>query len=405
MGIKNIIVVNDYDYVQGGASSVAIEMANSLENYGFNVTFFCGVSDLSKSKLISGVKRIVCNKYDFLNNPHHLRSAFACIYSFSVKHKMEECLSGFSNKDTIVMIHGWTKALSSSFLVPCKKGKYLTVLTGHDYFSICANGGLFNYRKNRICKKTSKKFSCHISNCDSRNFLFKMLRQIRFFVQDSIVGFTKKIDYLITISDLSEEKLSPYFAKSKIVRIYNPTSIDQKEKRICAENNSYLIYIGRLDKEKGVAGLCKAINQTNEKLIVVGDGAEFSFLTEEYRNNSNIVFTGWIEHQTAINYLKGAKALLFPGLCYEGAPLTIFESLSLGVPVIVSELNAGKQFINSSNGWIYNPYNEKSLLNIVTVLTPEALNKKSVGAYENYWQNPYTKKRYTDSICKFIQGL
>ena len=35
--IKNVIVINDFNYVQGGASKVAIDTAKALKNNGINV--------------------------------------------------------------------------------------------------------------------------------------------------------------------------------------------------------------------------------------------------------------------------------------------------------------------------------------------------------------------------------
>ena len=43
--------------------------------------------------------------------------------------------------------------------------------------------------------------------------------------------------------------------------------------------------------------------------------------------------------------MKKSKALVFPSLLYEGAPLTIFEAQSLGLPVIVSKYSNGKDFV------------------------------------------------------------
>ena len=43
--IKNIIVINDFDYIQGGASKVAIQTANMLveSDMDLNVFFFSAV--------------------------------------------------------------------------------------------------------------------------------------------------------------------------------------------------------------------------------------------------------------------------------------------------------------------------------------------------------------------------
>ena len=61
------IIVNDYDYVQGGASKVAIQTANILFSKGYNVIFFCSVSDSNKSILNPNIKKVSCNQNDSLS--------------------------------------------------------------------------------------------------------------------------------------------------------------------------------------------------------------------------------------------------------------------------------------------------------------------------------------------------
>ena len=38
--LKNVVIINDFNYVQGGASKIAIETARILKNEGLNVYFF-----------------------------------------------------------------------------------------------------------------------------------------------------------------------------------------------------------------------------------------------------------------------------------------------------------------------------------------------------------------------------
>ena len=398
--IKNVVVVNDYDYVQGGASLVAIETANILYEKGYNVIFFCGVSNKDKSILNQNIKVIATNKFDFLSNPNRLKGIVQGVNNIDAYKKMLHLLENLNISETVVFIHGYTKALSTYFIKACRKYKVHTILTGHDYFSICPNGGLFNYKTNHICNLCGTK-KCKWSNCDSRNYFFKLYRNIRFLFQEHS-KFRESIDFLITISETNEQLLKPYFANSRIVRIYNPTSIDNKEDRIHCENNEYYIYVGRVDKEKGVDLLCESFKDLEEKLVIVGDGTELEYLKLKYKN-SNINFVGWVTHNEALEYMKKAKALIFPSLLYEGAPLTIFEAQSLGLPVIVSKYSNGKDFITEENGWIYDPYIKNELFHILN--DSNKIIKKSMHAYNDFWINPFTKVMYYTSLRQIFNNI
>lgn len=400
--IKNVIVVNDYDYVQGGASLVALEQANLLYSAGFNVVFFCGVSNKEKSILNSEIKEIVTNEFDSLNNPSKIGGIFQGINNKNAYKKMNELLSSLSISETVVSIHGYTKALSTSFIKSCNSYKVKTILTAHDYFSICPNGGLFNYKKNKKCDYAFCK-KCALINCDSRNFLYKIYRNYRFKVQDKKNRFRERINYLITISDTNEKLLKPYFKKSKIIRIYNPTSINDKEDRVNCESNDYYIYVGRVDKEKGIDYLCESFLKSTKKLVIIGTGSELEILEKKYAND-RILFLGWLNHDDVIKHMKKAVALVFPCLLYEGAPLTIFEAQSQGLPCIVSQYSNASDFINENNGYIYDPL-DGSLNHILDTISNEDIKYRSINSYNNYWENPYDKKRYISEFINLLKGI
>lgn len=400
--IKNIIVVNDYDYVQGGASLVAIEQANLLYDEGYNVIFFCGVSNKERSILNPKIQVVSTNKYDSISNPNKIIGMFQGVNNKQAYLKMKMLISSFNSNETVVSIHGYTKALSVSFIKACKEKKIKTLLTAHDYFSICPNGGLFNYKKNEVCNKQGK-FLCKFCNCDSRNYLFKLYRNFRFNQQTKRFKFRENIDYLITISDTNEKLLKKFFINSKIVRIYNPTSIGLKSPRVSCEKNDAYIYVGRIDKEKGINYLCESFKKINKKLLLIGSGTEYESLKRKYESDK-IRFIGWLKHDEVISYMKQSRALIFPCLLYEGAPLTIFEAQSQGLPCIVSKFSNASDFINDNVGWIYDPYDD-SLGKLICSLNNDLILNKSILGYKQYWDKPFDKKRYINDLLKLINEM
>ena len=49
MSVKNVIIINDFNYIQGGASKVAIDTAKILKNNGINVIFFSAVNKIEEN--------------------------------------------------------------------------------------------------------------------------------------------------------------------------------------------------------------------------------------------------------------------------------------------------------------------------------------------------------------------
>lgn len=359
--LRNIVIINDFDYVQGGASKVAIDTANILCDK-YNVYYFSGASS-ENSSLDSRVKKVCTNQGESLKDKNKLRGALSGIYNFKARRELKKILSKLNKEETIIHVHGWTKSLSSSVFDISWKMGFKLVLTMHDYFTACPNGGYFNYKKNEICKIKPLSCICVGCNCDSRNYGFKIYRVIRQFVQNKIVRLNDRLTDVISISEFSEKILKRTLNKNtKIHRVYNPIDLDTKPEKADYKNNEYFLYVGRLSKEKGVDIFCDAITKTNVNGIVVGDGPELEHLKKEY---PNIKFEGWKNSDEVKEYMKRAQALIFPSRWYEGAPLTPIEALQYGIPCITSDNCAAIDLINESNGFMFN-IEKNNLINIIS---------------------------------------
>lgn len=342
--VENVVIVNDFNYIQGGASKVAIDTARMLSECGLNVYFFSAVN--KKEENIDGITYISTNQNEALKEKNKIKGAINGIYNLKAKRELKELLKKLNPENTIIHVHGWTKALSSSIFDIAFKMKFKVVLTLHDYFTACPNGGYFNYSQNEICHLQPLSWKCIKCNCDSRNYGFKLYRIVRQFVQNKIVKLNDKLEYAISISDFSEKILKQTLGKNtKITRIYNPIDIEKNIEKVDPSKNKYYLYVGRISKEKGVDLFCQAISDLGYKGIVVGDGDERIKLEQQY---PNIEFTGWKNKDEVKVYMKGARALIFPSRWYEGAPLTPLESMQYGVPCITSDCNAAIEYIEDS---------------------------------------------------------
>ena len=268
---KTIIIVNDFNYVQGGASKVAIQTAKILKNNtDYRIIFFSAVNKPEEN--IDGIEYISTNQNEALNEKNKLKGIINGIYNFKAKNVFKNLLLTLDRKNTIIHVHGWTKALSSSIFDIAFKMKFKVVLTLHDYFTACPNGGYFNYNENEICHLKPLSCKCVKCNCDSRNYGFKLYRVIRQFIQNKIVKLNKKLEYAITISDLSEKVLRKTLNPNiKVTRVYNPIDIQPTKEKIDFTKNTYYLYVGRVVKEKGVDLFCQAITELGREGIVVGE--------------------------------------------------------------------------------------------------------------------------------------
>lgn len=396
-----VVVINDFDYVQGGASKVAIETAQLLYQKGIDVIFFSAVHKKNHYPF----KTVSTHQKEMVNDSNRIVAALNNLYNLKAKRELKKLLKKLNPETTILHVHGWTKALSSSVLDIAFRMNFKVVLTAHDYFTICPNGGFFNFQDNVICPYQAMSHECKKSHCDSRNQIFKKYRLLRQWIQNKYVHFPKKLNYLITISDFSEQILCHYFHPKHIYRVYNPTSIKEKKERAKIMNNDYYIFVGRVAKEKGIEQLLNVFSQVDQKLVVVGDGPLLEEAKLKYEKYDYIQFTGWKSQEDVYKMMYKAKGLIFPSLWFEGAPLTIFEAMSMGLPCIVSNKCSAIDFVEHQHtGIIFDPENDKNLKEILS-MDKKQLDQLGYNAYQQYWSEPYTKERYVMRIVDVYQQI
>ncbi len=391
MNLKTIVVVNDFNYVQGGASKVAIDTAQCLHEKGYNVIFFSGTYKENEKTY----KQISTQQRECLSDG--IKGAIRSIRNIKVEKEFSKLLDSLDNKSTIIHIHGWTKSLSSVVFKIANKKNFKIVLTVHDYFTACPNGGFFNYKKRTICKYTPLSPRCMLCNCDSRNYFFKLYRTIRQKYQNSIIKKTKM--HCIYISDFSKNILKDsWIAKNDSKRINNPVDIT-KQKFKDSSANEYYAFLGRISKEKGVDIFCKAITECGLKGIVIGDGSELNSLKRKY---PEIEFTGWKNTNEIQEILKKVRILVFTSLWYETMGLTVLEAKANGIPAIVGNTTAASEYIiNGRNGFVFKTGDVEDLKIKLSLCDDKTVSLLSKTSYDMYWKKPFDKENYVKELINY----
>lgn len=393
--LKNIILINDTAFIKGGAEKVAIYSAIGLAQKGYNVILFTAIGPVDPNLKKYNINVICLNQYDILNDPKRLRAIKQGIWNHKAKHVFEQTLIKYSPKDTIIHFHSWTKALSSSLFAVTSKLHFSVVITSHEYFTICPNGGLFDFKHKKICTYSPLSFSCLKCNCDVRSYPQKLWRFIRQIIFRHVL-LPNKI-YIIFISNLTEHIILSQIGQyiKKYYRLTNPIELNQHNPVSIIGNDTYL-FIGRLSTEKGAELFCKAITELGLKGCVLGQGYLLNDLKTKY---PNIDFAGWVTGKDKEELIRKGKALVFPSLWYEGAPLTIMEMKSYGMPCIVPDrCAASEEIINEKTGLIFKSGNYDSLKAAI-----EKYEESDIQEFQNNIISSFTAENY--SIQNHLNGL
>lgn len=172
-------------------------------------------------------------------------------------------------------------------------------------------------------------------------------------------------------------------------------------------NTTYFLCLSRFSPEKNLLFLLESftkINLPNVKLIILGDGPYF----KEYKNNylnSNVVFPGFKSNFQ--DYIYASDFYVSTSLT-EGLPLSVIESLSYGLPLLLSNIEAHLEIFNINPsveiGVSFQNNNLESFKNSLFLLLSKDYKYLSNNC-QNYFSDNFTSIRMSNEYQEFYLKL
>ncbi|MFH1307831.1 MAG: glycosyltransferase family 4 protein [archaeon] len=130
------------------------------------------------------------------------------------------------------------------------------------------------------------------------------------------------------------------------------------------KNKKYVLYIGRISKNKGVLELVEAMKSLGESvnLLLIGEGSieRYKKFTEE-NNIKNIRFVGAVYGKEKFLYFDACDVFVLPSYT-EGAPVTLMEAIAKNLKVIATNVGGvSKMMENGREGLIISPKSSKDI--------------------------------------------
>jgi glycosyltransferase involved in cell wall biosynthesis len=399
----HVMVLNDFCYVQGGASRVAIDEALGLARSGVKVTFVGGVGPVCEELRDAGLTVVDLGQSELSSFRGNPRVVFQGLWNQTAYDSVKRLLGNATNEPCIVHVHGYTKSLSSSPIRAALNSKVKVICTLHDFFVACPNGAFFNFVENKVCPLRALSASCITTNCDKRNYSQKLYRVSRSLAQRHFGGLPAGVKDYIALSNKSLNVLRPYLpAGAKVRLLANPVDVVW-QKPVDVASNAGVVAVGRLDTEKGAAVLVDAARQTGTQVTFVGDGPWRQYAESYARCN----VTGWLSRPEVVAQLEHARCLIFPSLWYETFGLVIEEAAARGIPCIVSDVSAASErVIDGVTGWKVRAGDTEELAAALEVIKDDSVvSAAGVIAFERYWQKPLTLARHTAELVEIYRDV
>lgn len=159
-----------------------------------------------------------------------------------------------------------------------------------------------------------------------KRLLVYIIEKIAYKAVDKIILTSNKDkEFIIDRFKIIPEKIN-IFPNYIDTELFKPMILKKEEKRIC--------FVGRLEKQKNLFNLIKAISSLSVKLIIFGEGSLKKSL-EDYskKQKANVKFMDNIPNQKLPEELNKSNLFILPYF-YEGCPKVLLEAMSCGLPYI-----------------------------------------------------------------------
>ncbi|WP_087036072.1 glycosyltransferase family 4 protein [Thermococcus litoralis] len=193
-----------------------------------------------------------------------------------------------------------------------------------------------------------------------------------------------------------------------------PNGVDFKKIQEIEPSNdqSDVIFVGRIIKEKNVSLILKALATIKQELpdiraVIIGDGPErksLENLSSKLGIQKNVEFLGFLKkHDDVIAYMKSSKVFAFPSL-REGFGIVVIEANASGLPVVTVdyEMNASKELvIEGKNGFIAKVDERDFAEKILIALE----NKRKMKRVSTNIAREYDWDQMVERLEKYYQGI
>lgn len=206
----------------------------------------------------------------------------------------------------------------------------------------------------------------YIKTSKIKNKVRKFYQKILYHHTDSFIAYGKKAKKYLIKNGVAEEKIFIGTQTTPEKRVKQ--SIEKAKTKF--KNKKIILYLGYLQKRKGVDWLIKAFKELKDEntvLIIAGTGEDEEKLKKMVQDNKNIYFVGYVQGKEKANYYNVSDIFVLPTL-HDPWPQVILEAMSFGLPIITTRADGSAEELIKDNGIVIEPTNKDELKEALNLL-------------------------------------
>lgn len=407
-----IALVNYRYFISGGPERYLFNVKEVLAKHGHMVIPF---SIKNSKNQISEYESEFLNTIDdqtyFVESKRTLsvvlKSFTRMFYSFEARNVFGRFLD--KNKPDVVYIIHFHNKISPSIIDAAKKRHIPVVHRISDFQYMCPNALFYNERTG-VCEDClhGKKWSCVRNRCVMNSRVYSFLKLGAKMLHDAI-GVAQKIDAFVVPASFTLEKLAEYgIPRDKMHHI--PTFFNVKR---APENISYdpfFLFIGRIEKQKGLKTLVDAFAGTDFHLKIIGfsnDGYEDELKQYLKGKSHHIEFLGRKTFGEIERYLQTCLCTIVPSEWYDNFPNVILESFAYKKPVIATNFGSLPELVeNGKTGLLFEKGSVTALQICLQWMATHIQNVSDMGtsAYQNVCTK-YNAENHYNMLMKVFYSV
>lgn len=396
-------MVNKFLHLNGGSETYVLKLGEYLKQQGHQVEYF----GMKHEKMcMRNTMDVYTQKMDFHTGSvvSKITYPFKVIYSVEARKKIRIILEKFS--PDVVHLNNFNYQLTPSIIVEIvkwrkkEKKECKIIYTAHDYQLICPNHMLYNIEQQSICEKCVDGHfgNCLKNKCIHNSGMKSLLGMLEAFFWNRVKIY-RYIDKIICCSEFMKQKIdkNPVLSE-KTLTMHN---FIEEHKGVKKEKKEYILYFGRLSKEKGVLTLQKVCKELPDiTFVFAGKGP----LENTIEKLPNLLYVGFKTGDELKQLIGEAQFTIYPSEWYENCPFSVMESQMCGTPVIGAKIGGIPELIvEGKTGLLFASGNEEDLKNKIELLWK---NKKEIEEYsENCINNNFeTVEKYYEKLIQIYSG-
>ena len=259
-----------------------------------------------------------------------LSAAAGSVYNRAAYRRMRRAIR--ADRPDIVHAHTLLPLFSPAVLQACRDESVPVVVTVHSFFLTCPIHT--HFRDGRLCHACtdSSEFACLYNNCRGK-LLESAAYALRTWTARKLQLYRRHADAVIALSRFARGKLLDYGFEPEQVTVL-PNFSPLRVPAIDVTSGEYVACAGRLNSAKGIDLLHECARQAAMPIRIAGAGDP----AWNHDDSDNVEYAGLLSRDEMLDFYRRACFLVVPSRWYEMCPLVILEAMSLGLPVIASEI-------------------------------------------------------------------